>query len=67
MDRNVNTRPRYVKCKCDPCIAPCKEDEVPEAELAISAPELLAEYKMSDQYERRVNEMRDEAIDALLA
>ena len=67
MDRNVNTNPRYVKCKCSPCISPCKEDEVPEVELAIGAPDLLAEYKESDQYEQRVNEMRDAAIDTLNA
>lgn len=52
--RSAERRPKIVKCSCDPCTTPCKEDGVPESELLASAPDLLNAYKLTDQYAFRV-------------
>ena len=52
------TDPRNVSCQCDRCDTPCKEDGVPEYELAATAPDLLAAYKLTDLYHNRIAEMQ---------
>ena len=59
--RSAERRPKVVKCSCDPCTTPCKEDGVPETELLASAPDLLDAYKLTDQYAFRVAVMRGAA------
>ena len=53
---------RYVQCRCDPCVAPCVEDRVPEADLQRTAPLALAAYKSTTLYERRLQEYELAAI-----
>ena len=51
-------QPRKVSCQCDPCFEPCKEDGVPEYELAATAPDILAAYKLTETYRKRNAEMQ---------
>ena len=53
---------RYVQCRCDPCVTPCIEDRVPEADLQRTAPLALAAYKSTALYERRLQEYELAAI-----
>ena len=53
---------RYVQCRCDPCVTPCIEDRVPEADLQRTAPQALAAYKSTALYERRLQEYELAAI-----
>ena len=61
---NANPRvaPRFVSCRCDPCVEPCVEDRVPESELQRTAPLALAEYKATALYEKRLQEAELAAI-----